>query len=452
MSGSVRECGGVDQGGPLPALILTGVLLALNGFFVAAEFAIVRVRGTQLEQLAAEGSSRGRLAAHIVEHIDAYLSACQVGITAASLGLGWVGEPGVAAAIAPLFGWLRDASETLYHVLSFTIAFGIITYLHIVVAEQAPKYLAIQRARETSLWVAYPLHLFYRGAYPFIWFVNASANWILQLLGVSIRPGAEMEAHTDEELKLLVAVSARQGVLQETERVIVGNALDFADTVVRQVMIPRTEIIAVPEDLDLAGLVAMSRQTRFSRFPVYREDLDHVVGVVHVKDLVGVDRTSHASARDLMRKVPFIPETLRLDQALAEFRRQRAGLAIVIDEFGGTAGLVALEDILEELVGDVRDEFEPGDVQRIREESPGTFLVDGLVSLDDLRERLPITLEDEPYDTVGGMVFGRLGRVAVVGDTVEIEGHRFQVTGVDGRRVAQVRTQRLRPPRRAATA
>ena len=406
----------MDQGGPLPALILTIVLLAVNAFFVAAEFAMVRVRGTQLVQLAAEGSSTGRLAAHVVDHIDSYLSACQVGITAASLGLGWVGEPGVAAAIAPLFGWLRDLNDTLYHFVSFAIAFAIITYLHIVVAEQAPKYLAIQRARQTSLFVAYPLHLFYRVAYPFIWFVNASANRILRWLGISVRPGEEVEALSDEELKLMVATSAKHGVLQESERVIVGNALDFADTVVRQVMVPRTEIVAVPDDLDLAGLVAMTRQTRISRLPVYRDDLDHVVGVLHVKDLVGVDRTSHAKARDLMRRVPSIPETLRLDQALAEFRRQRTGLAIVIDEFGGTAGLVTLADILEQLVGEVRDEFEQGDVQRIREESPGVHVIDGLVSLGDLRDRLQLGLAEEPYDTVGGMVFGRLGRVATVGD------------------------------------
>jgi len=424
----------------------------LNAFFVAAEFAIVRVRGTQLDQLAAEGSRPGRLAAHIVDHIDAYLSACQVGITAASLGLGWVGEPGVAAAIAPAFGWLRDLSEPVFHIISFGIAFGLITYLHIVVAEQAPKYFAIQRARPTALAIAYPLHWFYRVAYPFIWFVNTSANWILRQLGVHVAPGEEVEAFTDEELKLMVATSAKRGVLQESERVIVGNALDFADTVVRQVMVPRTEIVAVPEDVDLAGLVAMARQTRFSRFPVYRDDLDHIVGVVHVKDLVGVDRTSHAKARDLMRRVPFIPETLRLDQALAEFKRQRAGLAIVVDEFGGTAGLVTLEDVLEQLVGPVTDEFDQGDVQRIREETPGTYVIDGLVSLDDLREKLGLELEDEPYDTVGGMVFGRLGRVAKVGDTVEIEGYRFTVSAVDGRRVAQVRVQRARQSRRAVTA
>ncbi len=440
----------MDLEGALPALVATVILLVLNGFFVAAEFAIVRVRGAQLGSLAAEGSRRGRLASHIIDHIDVYLSACQVGITAASLGLGWVGEPAVAALIAPLFGWLIAMNEALFHVLSFGIAFAIITYLHIVVGEQAPKYFAIQRALTTALWLAYPLHFFYRIAYPFIWLVNASANGILRSIGVPVGPGEVADAYSDEELRILVSASAKQGKLDESERVIVGNALDFADTLVRQVMVPRTEIVAVPEELDLAGLIAIARQHRLSRFPVYRDDLDHIVGVVHVKDLVGVDRGSRAKAHDVMRRVPAIPETLRLDQALAEFRRQHAQLAIVIDEYGGTAGLVTLEDVMEELVGEVGDEFEKDAAPPIREEAPGTYLVDGLVALAELRERLRLELTDEPYDTVGGMVFGRLGRLAQVGDAIEVEGYRFQVTGVDGRRVAQVRVQRSRPPRKAA--
>jgi CBS domain containing-hemolysin-like protein len=438
----------MDPSAALPAVLLTILLVLVNGFFVAAEYAFVRVRETQVNELAAEGNASAKLAARIGGRLDSYIGAAQLGVTLASLAIGWIGEPAVADLIAPIFGWLRDLSDTLFHILSFAIAFLAITYLHIVIGELAPKYLAIQRALRVALVCAYPLDLFYRVVRPFNWLVSRSAQRIVRWLG--IRPMESLDVHSDEELKMLVAASARQGVLQESERVIVGNALDFADTVVRQVMIPRTEIVAVPEDLDLAGLIAMARQTRFSRFPVYRDDLDHIVGVVHVKDLVGVDRTSHAKARDLMRRVPFIPETLRLDQALAEFRRQRAQLSIVIDEFGGTAGMVTLEDVLEQLVGEVRDEFEQGDVQRIREEAPGTYVIDGLVALDDLRERLGIALEDEPYDTVGGLVFGRLGRVAEIGDTVEVEGYRFQVTAIDGRRVAQVRVQKLRPSKQPA--
>jgi len=440
----------MDASAAVPAVLITILLVLTNGFFVAAEYSFVRVRETQVDELAAAGSGVAKLAARIGDRLDEYIAAAQLGVTLASLAIGWIGEPAVAELIHPVFGWLLAINEGLFHFVAFGIAFLAITYLHIVIGELSPKYLAIQRALRVALICAYPLDLFYRIVRPFNWLVSMSANGVVRALG--IRPRGALDVHSDEELKMLVAASAKQGVLQESERVIVGNALDFADTVVRQVMVPRTEIVAVPEDLDLSGLVATARQTRFSRFPVYREDLDHIVGVVHVKDLVGVDRTSRARAHDLMRRVPNIPETLRLDQALAEFRRQRASLAIVIDEFGGTAGLVTLEDVIEQLVGEVRDEFEAGEVLRIREEAQGVYLVDGLVALDELRDRLDVSLADEPYDTVGGLVFGRLGRVARVGDTVDIEGYRFQVTAVDGRRVSQVRVQRARAPRRVSTA
>lgn len=430
------------------AILLAIFLVLVNGFFVSAEYAFVRVRGTQLDEIAKTGEGKAKLAARISDDIEPYISTVQLGVTLASLGVGLIGEPAVSRLIDPLLGWLRDISEPAFHVVAFLVAFAVVTYVTVVFGELAPKYLAIQRALQVALWSAYPLHFMYRLAYPFIWLMNRSAANVLRTIGA--KPTSDLDVHSDEELKMLVAASAKQGVLQESERVIVGNALDFADTVVRQVMVPRTEVVAVPEEADLAGLIASARQSRFSRLPVYRDDLDHIVGVVHVKDLVGVDRTSHAKARDLMRRVPAIPETLRLDQALAEFRRQRAGLAVVIDEFGGTAGLVTLEDVLEELVGEVRDEFEPRDVQRIREEAGGAYVIDGLVPLDDLRERLQLELEGEPYDTVGGLVFGRLGRLATVGDAVDVEGYRFQVTAIDGRRVSQVRVQKQKTPRRPA--
>jgi CBS domain containing-hemolysin-like protein len=431
----------MDLGAAAPALALTIALLALNAFFVAAEFAIVRVRGTQLNELTDRGSQRARLARHIVGNIDAYLSACQVGITGASLALGIVGEPAVAAVISPLFVWLKQLSEAAFHALAFAIAFAIVTYLHLVVGEQAPKYFAIQRALPTTLWTANPLQLFATTFRPFVWLVNVSANLVLKPFGA--KPTGEMDAHSEEELKMLVAISTRSGVLREEERVIVSRAMEFADKIVRQVMVPRTEIVAIPDDMTVGALLAIARQHRFSRFPVYQGDLDHVIGIAHVKDLVGVDKDSRATARDVMRKVPVMPETMRLDQALTEFRRQRVQAAVVLDEFGGTAGLVTLEDVIEQLVGEVQDEFDREEPP-FREEAPGTYVVDGLTPLDALRERLQLDLPDEPYDTVGGLVFGRLGRVAAVGDAVEIEGYRFQVSGVDGRRVSQVRVIRGR--------
>src|SRR5438067_7998247 len=354
----------------LIAFGLTVLLVLANGFFVAAEYAFVRIRKTQLDELAQQGSARARLSASVVDKLDQYISASQLGVTLCSLAIGWIGEPAVAALLAPVFTWLP---APFLEVISFALAFGVITYLHIVVGELAPKYLAIQRALARAPWCAYPLHLFYRVIYPFIALVNTSANAILRIAG--IRPTDEVNDHSEEELKMLVAVSTRKGVLQESERVIVGRAMEFADRVVRQVMIPRTEIVAVEEDAPIAELVATARQHHFSRFPVFHDDLDHVIGIVHVKDLVGVDRASHAKARDVMRKVPIMPETMRLDQALAEFRRQRVRLAVVVDEFGGTAGLVTLEDVLEQLVGEVQDEFDT-EAPAFKEETPGTFVVD----------------------------------------------------------------------------
>src|SRR5438067_873585 len=327
----------------LIAFGLTVLLVLANGFFVAAEYAFVRIRKTQLDELAQQGSARARLSASVVDKLDQYISASQLGVTLCSLAIGWIGEPAVAALLAPVFTWLP---APFLEVISFALAFGVITYLHIVVGELAPKYLAIQRALALALWCAYPLHL----------------------------------------------------------------------CVV---------------------------------FAAFQEGPDHTVGIAHVKERVGVGKESRTRAREVMRKVPVMPETMRLDQALAEFRRQRVQLAIVLDEFGGTAGLVTLEDVIEQLVGEVHDEFDR-EAPAFKEEAPGTFVVDGLTSLEALRDRLAIELPDEPYDTVGGLVFVRLGRLAAVGDAIEIEGYRFQVTAVDGRRVAQVRVVRARPPRKAA--
>jgi CBS domain containing-hemolysin-like protein len=435
----------MDLGAAVPALALTAFLLLANAFFVAAEFGLVRVRETQLKELAEAGSSRARLGHHLSRHIDAYLSACQVGITAASLALGIVGEPAVARLIAPLFGWLIAISDAAFHIVSFAIAYGVITYLHIVVGEQAPKYFAIQQALPTTLWSAYPLHIFYRTTYPFIWVVNQSANALLKALGMKQSDMAE--AYSEEELKMLVAVASRKGVLQESERVLLDRALDFADTLVRQVMVPRTEIVGIDETATLRELRDLARGRPFTRFPVFHEDLDHVVGVVHIKDLVPAADLSRPVG-EVMRKPLFIPETTGLDRALAEFRRQRLQMAIVVDEFGGTAGLVTLEDVFEQLVGEVQDEFDR-ETPAFRSEKDGTWLVDGLGSLAELRERLGLTLENDPYDTVGGLVFGRLGRLPKVGDVVDVEGRRFVVSALDGRRVSQVRVERGAGKRRA---
>lgn len=419
------------------ALVIFVLLLLVNAFFVAAEYAFVRVRGTQLQELIEAGSARARKAMRILLSLDSYISAIQLGVTLAALGLGLVGEPVVARILEPLFEPLGAVSPVLVSVVSFLVAFALVTYATVVVAELAPKYLALERALPLALWTAYPLDLFHSVMGPFTNVINASALGVLRLFGV--RPGAEAQAHSAEELRMLVAASTKNGILQESERVLVGNALDFAETLVRQVMVPRMEIVAIPDDTTVAGVVEVLKQSPFTRLPVYHEDLDHIAGVIHVKDVVGA--SPDRLVRDIMRKPLYLPETTHLDRALAQFRRERVQLAIVVDEFGGTAGLVTLEDVIEELVGDVQDEFDR-EAPMLREEG-GVYLINGLMNLNELRERLGLDLPDEPYDTVGGMIFGRLGRLAQVGDSVDIEGYRFTVTAIDGRRVAQVKAKKL---------
>ena len=421
------------------ALVIFVLLLLVNAFFVAAEYAFVRVRGTQLQELIEAGSARARKAMRILLLLDSYISAIQLGVTLAALGLGLVGEPVVARILEPLFEPLGAVSPVLVSVVSFLVAFAIVTYATVVIAELAPKYLALERALPLALWTAYPLDVFHSVMRPFTKVINASALGVLRLFGV--RPGVEAQAHSAEELRMLVAASTKNGILQESERVLVGNALDFAETLVRQVMVPRTEMVAIPDDTTVAGVVEVLKQSPFTRLPVYHEDLDHIVGVIHVKDVVGA--SPERLVRDIMRKPLYLPETTHLDRALAQFRRERVQLAIVVDEFGGTAGLVTLEDVIEELVGEVQDEFDR-EAPMLREEG-GVYLINGLMTLNELRERLGLDLTEEPYDTVGGMIFGRLGRLAQVADSVDIEGYRFTVTAIDGRRVAQVKAKKLPP-------
>ena len=430
----------MDPSAALPPLLMTLVLLLVNAFFVAAEYAFVRVRQTQLDELAREGGARARLAARIGQNLESYISAAQLGVTLASLLLGFVGQPAVAHLIEPAFGWLLASNQTAFQVVSFVLTFAVITYATVVVGELAPKYAAIQNALPLALWCAYPLDLFHRITYPYATVMNGSARWVIRLFGG--RPISELDAHSEQELRMLVAASTRKGILQESERVIFGNTLDFADTLVRQVMVPRTEIVAVADDLTREGIVALAREHPFSRFPVYHGDLDDILGVVHLRDLA-TRADDGALAKVVMRRAPAIPETMPLDRALAEFRKQRASLMIVLDEFGGTAGLVTLEDIVEEIVGEVRDEFENDALPGIRADGAEAFLIDGFTPLDEVRDRLVLTLDDEAHDTMGGIVFGRLGRVAAVGDAIDAGGWRFTVTQIDGRRVAQVRAVRV---------
>lgn len=415
------------------------ILVLANGFFVAAEFAIVKVRGTQLQPLAAR-SARARLALHITAHLDSYLAACQVGITLSSLALGWLGEPAIAGLIElPLAALIGPFAPAVAHGIAIALAFALISALHIVLGELAPKSVAIQRALPTALWAAYPLHWFYRAMYPFIAVLNTVGNAVVRRIGLQPASAAE-RAHSPDELGLILDAASDAGTLASVERDMARRALTFGDRTVSSVMVPRTEMISVSERATVPEMLALSAAHPFTRLPVHRAGSEEIIGVLHIRDLAHAG-SGDVTAGELSRPVAIVPENADLLDALALFRRERTPVAVVIDEYGGTAGIVTLGSIAELILGQVGDEFEPGRV--LFDTRPdGSLLIDGLTPLDDVRERLCIGLAEVPADTISGLIVDRLGRVAAVGDAIAEEGVRFEVTAVDGHRIDKVRATR----------
>jgi CBS domain containing-hemolysin-like protein len=425
------------------------VLVLLNAFFVASEFAIVKVRPGEIEPLVRAGSARGRIARHILAHLDSYLSACQLGITMTSLGLGWVGEPFVADLLR---GPLERAGLTqpaVVHAIAFTIAFSIITFLHIVAGEQAPKWYAIQYAKGTTLGIARPLHLFYLVFRPFIWILNESAKRFLKALGV--QAGREGEVgHSEEEIRLLLSTG---NVLSGLGKSISLNAIDFAERSVREVMIPRTNVVALFTDKTIEQNIAAALDNQFTRYPLCERNMDNVVGMIHLKDLFRL-KGETGPGRDLMsirRDMLFVPETMPLETILTTFLTRRVLMATVVDEYGGTAGLVTLENVLEELVGDIRDEFDVEHplVQRV---SDGEYLVDGSFSLHEFEEVFGVEPETREVVTVSGYALQLLGRMPERGAAMTMGPWQATVEAVQGKTVKTLRLKKIPEPRTAGAA
>lgn len=415
------------------------LLVILNGFFVLAEFALVKVRKTRLEELSHQGNGRAQLALKVVSSLDAHLSATQLGITLASLGLGWLGEPAVAALLKPVLFKYFPGATWLVHTVSIAIGFIIITFLHIVLGELVPKSMAIQRAEAMTLFAVWPLHLFYKIGYPVIALFNRVAWAILTIMG--IKPANEAElAHSEEELRMIVNASHRGGVLDQMESELIDNVFDFADRLAREVMVPRQDMICLFTDDSFEENMQVVRETGHTRYPLCNEDKDHVIGMVHIRDLMDIDMcsTGEKDLRSVMREILVVPEGMSVAKLLQFMRRKRTHLAVVADEYGGTAGLVALEDVLEEIVGDIQDEHdqEEADVQRLQD---GSYEFDGRVLLDDVAELLNIRLEEHEEDTIGGYIFGLLGRRPEIGDQVNIGDYSFTVLQVNGFRVVRVK-------------
>ena len=385
-------------------ILLTIFLVLLNGFFVAAEFAIVKVRASQIELRAQAGNTMAKMTQRMLTHLDAYLSATQLGITLASLGLGWIGESVVAQIVINImesFGF--SGSEELAHTIALPISFAIITVLHIVFGELAPKSLAIQRPESTSLAIAYPLRFFYIVFSPFIWLLNGLANMVLRSMGIQAVHGAEV--HSAEELRLLFEQSAEGGALQDTHHELIENVFQFSERMVKQILVPRTKMVAIDVSIPEHELMEVIFNEGYSRLPVYSGNIDNIVGILYVKDILSIMRLGKSiNIEKLMRPAYFVPETKKINLLLKQFQRRRLHMAIATDEFGGVSGIVTIEDIIEELVGEIQDEYdeEAPIVERINDYE---YKVNGAASVPDANDYLPYPLpEGEDYETVGGLL------------------------------------------------
>ncbi|MFN2507293.1 MAG: hemolysin family protein [Chthoniobacterales bacterium] len=419
-----------------------GLLVFLNGFFVAAEFALVKIRSSQLETLAAEGNKRAAVGQHVTSNLDAYLSACQLGITLASLGLGWVGEPFLAQMLQPAFAFVNIQSPAVITSISFTIAFSLITFLHIVIGEQAPKILAIRKPLPTTLWVSAPLRFFYAIFKPAIWFLNASSNWVLKNI-LRLEPATESElSHSEEELRLILDESEKSDEVSTLGRDILVNALDMRRRVVRDIMTPRGEVVSLDLEESFEQNVKKALESRHTRFPLCRGHLDNTIGLVHIKELVPMMRDPQPDLMRIRRDVLNVPEMMQLEKLLNLFLSKHAHLAVVVDEYGGTVGMVTLENVLEELVGDIQDEFD-AEKEEFREINENEFTLEGAVGLYELQDMADLTLESADVSTIGGYVTHLLGHLPRQGEQVRIENYLVTVTKTDGRRVEELHFRNL---------
>lgn len=421
-------------------LIAVSLLLVLvNGFFVAAEFAIVRTRATRLEELIAQGHSSARTAQKLHSEMDRALSGTQLGITLASLGLGWLGEPAFAHLIEPLIQ-IGPWSTIVVHTISATTAFLFITLLHIVFGELVPKTISIRKSERVLLWVASPMRLFCRLAYPLILLLDKAAALILRAIGTAPQ-SVHSASHSEEELRLILADSRRSGLITHDQQQLVESVFDLADRSARQVMVPRTDIVFLRAGKPYQENLRIARETQHTRYPLCEEDIDHVIGIVNVKDLLF--RRDGLDLRTIRREILFVPEMKSVRELLREFQRTHLHMAVVVDEYGSTAGLVSLEDIVEELIGEIQDEFdrESPKFQKIGEE---TYRVAGNLLLEELEEKLGTEIEDQDNDTVAGHVMALLGRPARTGDTVMIGSHRLTVTRTKRFRITELTMQPVR--------
>ena len=430
----------MDTTGIALGLIAVMALVFANGFFVAAEFALVTVRKTRIDQLIAEGHRGARTVRRALNDPDSYIAATQLGITMASLGLGWIGEPALAKLFEPAFAIFGDRLSTITaHTISVILSFSIITALHIVLGELAPKTVALQQSEKVSLLVARPTEFFMKFFWPFISLLNGMGNMVVRSFGLK-PPSGHSLVHSEEELKMLVTASQEAGVLEEEEEQMLHRVFAFSDLTAGQIMVPRTEMVAIAIDTPVVEVAEVAARGGHARLPVYRRDIDDIAGILSITDLFQLVASGKTPAdlAPVIREAFTVPETITADDLLSEMHARGSGVAIVIDEHGGTAGLVTFAGLMERIVGG------PGGGNRITVLADGSALIDGLALVADVNGQFGLHVDEEAYNTFGGFVLGRIGRRPRVGDRFELEGRTVRVEALDGLRVARIYVSRER--------
>jgi len=425
-------------------LLLALAFVLANGFFVAAEFAMIKVRPTQLAELAAGGSSRARMARRITKRLDSYLSATQLGVTLASLALGWVGEPAFADLLEPRLHGLGVFSAAVAHSIAASFAFVLISWLHIIFGELGPKYIAIDKSVGVAMWLALPLRGFYVVMFPLIWILNHSANFVLRAIGIKPAAAGEM-VHSQEELRLILASSEKAGVLSEENREIIEGVFQFSKRTARQIMVPRTDVVVLSTTKSIAENLEIIRSTRHTRYPLCDGTLDQTVGLIHVKDLFLAQlRGPGRPLGELRRDILFVPENSTVEALLSQFIENKTHMAVVLDEYGGASGIVSLENITEELFGQIQDEFDR-ERPEIEPLGNGRYRVRGDYLIEDLADRLKIDVGEPAEETIGGYVVARLGREVNRGDKTTLGELSIEVVDAERFRVRWV-IVKMQPP------
>lgn len=432
-------------------VIIIIILIAFTALFVASEFAMVKVRTTRIDQLLSEGNPKAEAAKKVISNLDGYLSATQVGITIISLILGWLGEPTIRELLDPIFQWIQ-LPLSLKHIISFIIAFIVITYFHVVIGELSPKTIAIQKAEEILLFFARPLILFHKLMYPFIWILNHSARFVTGLFG--IQPASEHDmVLSEEELRLILSQSYESGEINQSEYRYMNRIFEFDNRIAKEIMVPRTELITLSKDALMDEIIEIVKEEKYTRYPLIDGDKDNILGVVNIKevltDCIQQKCTGERPLIPYLKPVIHVIETIPIQELLVKLQKNRSHMAVLSDEYGGTAGIVTVEDILEEIVGEIRDEFDLDELPLVQKEADGHFILDGKVLISEVNDLLGTTLDEEDVDTIGGWFLTQKFDVHK-GDFIENDGFVFKINEIEGHHILYIEVHKLENDREKA--